>query len=70
MSKQAIITNMLSELGDVEFKGSNGWLDRFCKRYSLKTRRITGFGKDLPGNLSRVIWDHIEEVNDLIDDKG
>ena len=71
VSKEAILKKMLSELGNaVKFTGSNGWLDRFCKRYSLKTRRITGSGKELPENLVQVIWDHIEEVNDLIDVKG
>jgi len=53
---------------ETEFKGSNGWLDRFCRRFSLKSRRITGTGRILPDNLSEIIWDHIEDMNDLIDE--
>ncbi len=54
----------------VEFKGSNGWLDRFCKRYSLTTRRITGTGKELPSNAPEIIWDYIQTVNDNIKKYG
>ena len=43
---------------------------RFCKRYSLKSRRITGSGKSLPTNAADIIWDYIIDANDLIIEKG
>ncbi len=30
------------------FKVSNGWIVRFCSRFRLTSRRITGSGKKLP----------------------
>ena len=30
------------ELGDATFKGSNGWLDRFKKRYNITSKVISG----------------------------
>ena len=56
--------------GDVEFKGSNGWFGRFCKRYNLKSRRITGCSKQLPSNAPGIIWSYLESVNDIIDEDG
>ena len=52
------------------FKGSNGWFERFTKRYSIKTRRITSVGRNLPQNMNQTIWDHIDEVNNLISRYG
>ena len=60
----------LAIIGVLQFKGSNGWLNRFSKRYSITSRRITGSGKHLPENLSQIIWNHIEAVNDFISLKG
>lgn len=73
ISKKKLIEKMKSELLLInvpEFKGSNGWLDRFIKRYSIAKRRITGSGKNLPSNLKDLIWAHIEDVNELIHVEG
>jgi hypothetical protein len=73
VSKKKLIEKMKSELSLIyvhEFKGSNGWLDRFIKRYSIAKRRITGCGKSLPANLKDLIWAHIEDVNELIHSEG
>lgn len=73
VTKSNLISRMKEELlkigvSEANFKGSNGWLDRFLKRFHLKTRRITGVGRILPENLSEIIWDHIDDMNDLIED--
>ena len=57
-------------IGVSEFKGSNGWCSRFCQRYSLTSRRITGSGKALPDNAAEIVWDYIEGINDYIFERG
>ena len=35
-------SQMSEELGDSEFTASNGWLDRFKKRFNIKSKVISG----------------------------
>ena len=66
VSKLSLIEKMQFEISLLEprpeFAGSNGWCSRFCKRYNLKSRRITGSGKSLPNDAAQIAWDYIEGV--------
>ncbi|KAJ4427113.1 hypothetical protein ANN_24728 [Periplaneta americana] len=39
---QAKVLEFAAELGDSEFKASNGWLEKFRKRHDIKFRSICG----------------------------
>jgi hypothetical protein len=73
ISKKKLLEKMQNELLLInipDFKGSNGWLDRFIKRYQIAKRRVTGCGKKLPEDMTDLIWAHIGEVNELIESQG
>jgi hypothetical protein len=73
ISKKKLLEKMQNELLQInipDFKGSNGWLDRFIKRYQIAKRRVTGSGKKLPEDMTELIWAHIGEVNELIESQG
>ncbi len=58
------------KIGVTNFKCSSGWLNRFCHRYCLTSRRITGSGKQLPSNAPDIIWKYIGDVNDCISENS
>ena len=70
ISKSAIIRKMneLLEENDIDgVKCSNGWLNRFLKRYKLTTRRITGSGRNLSVDFVVVVKDYLQAVNKAIE---
>lgn len=44
-----------SELGNSNFKASNGWMDKFLKRKKFVLRRVTSSGRDLPKNSPEIL---------------
>ena len=40
---------------NTNFKASNGWLEKFLKRYGLCSRRVSSSGRELPKNCKKII---------------
>ena len=38
---------IMQHLGHTEFKGLNGWIDKWKKRYNIKWMNISGESRDL-----------------------
>lgn len=54
----------------IENMKSNGWLQRFLKRYDLKSRRITTSGRKMPDNLSNIIHSYLDSIKLCIEKQG